>query len=420
MRDSAGGPATSAPESSPLSAALWIDGPRVRMYALGAIILYFSLATIAVVRGGWLYEADGTPTPVDFIAFWSAARMAIEGLAPAAYDWAAHKAYQVAAIGRAFEGTFGWHNPPHLLFVLLPFALLGYVPAWMTFNAVSAFLFALAFRQVLPVRGAWLIALGGPAAFLCTIAGQLGLLIATLMAWALVLLDRRPWLAGVFLGLLTVKPQFGLIFPVLLAATGRWRVFLAASAVTTGLILSSAVVFGGESWLAFHQSLTGETMAVLRRGGSDWTKLQSIYASAYLVTGHERIAMAVHGLCAIAILVLVTWLWRMPAQPNVRAAAAIAGGFLLTPYAYAYDAVVVIVAAGFLAHEALARGALPWERFLLCVAVILPVTFFVTASLATPAAMLLLLALAVRRALGEGAGGRLSAFSSGSTGQALP
>jgi hypothetical protein len=42
-----------------------------------------------------------------------------------------------------------------------------------------------------------------------------------LIGAALVNLDRRPLLAGLLLGLMAYKPQFGILFPLVLAATGR-------------------------------------------------------------------------------------------------------------------------------------------------------------------------------------------------------
>ena len=60
---------------------------------------------------------------------------------------------------------------------------------------------------------AFLVALGFPAALWNVTAGQNGFLTAALIGGTLGLLERRPALAGVCLGLLTYKPQFGLLFP---------------------------------------------------------------------------------------------------------------------------------------------------------------------------------------------------------------
>ena len=41
--------------------------------------------------------------------------------------------------------------------------------------------------------------------------------------------ERRPVLAGLLIGCLTWKPQFGILLPVALAASNRWRAFASAA-----------------------------------------------------------------------------------------------------------------------------------------------------------------------------------------------
>lgn len=406
MREAAAGTSARVGVLSALRDARWIVGHRMRPYAAGAICIYVAWSVLGVIRGLWLFGPEWRPMPTDFIAFWSAARMAMAGQTAAAYDWAAHHAAQIAGIGVQFEDIFAWFNPPHFLLLLLPFGYLHYVVAWIAFCVVTGALYVAAFRAVLPVRGAWLLALAAPASFFCIIAGQLGFLVAALTASALLLKDSRPLLAGVSLALLTIKPQFGLLYPLLLIATGRMRVFAAAAAGTVALVIASAAAFGTNSWLAFVRSLGGEATDLLLRGGEDWTKLQSLYACFHLLTDREGLAMALHWACAAVVAAVVTWLWRMPASPGVQAAAAAAGAFLVTPRAYVYDAPLVAIAAAFLARDILARGSLPWERVLLCLAVLAPASFFVTESFATPVAMLIILALAMRRGILERGGMR--------------
>jgi hypothetical protein len=69
-----------------------------------------------------------------------------------------------------------------------------------------------------------------PAAVFCLISGQSSFVTAAMLLTIFACLDRKPVLAGVLLGLLTLKPHLGLLFPVMLAVSGRWRVFLVASA----------------------------------------------------------------------------------------------------------------------------------------------------------------------------------------------
>ena len=115
--------------------------------------------------------------------------------------------------------------------------------------SLAAYLAAL--RAILPRPETPLIALAFPAVFVNIGHGQNGFLTAALLGGALHLLDRRPWLAGVLIGLLAYKPQFGVLIPVALLAAGRWRTIGAAVATVAALLAVSFVMLGGGVWHAF-------------------------------------------------------------------------------------------------------------------------------------------------------------------------
>jgi hypothetical protein len=54
------------------------------------------------------------------------------------------------------------------------------------------------------------------------------------------------------IGLLTVKPQLGILFPFMLMASGRWRVFIAAAATALALVGATAAIFRTQSMDRFH------------------------------------------------------------------------------------------------------------------------------------------------------------------------
>src|SRR5438105_147271 len=76
--------------------------------------------------------------------------------------------------------------------------------------------------------------------------GQNGFLTATLLGGGLIFLERRPILAGVLLGLLAYKPQFGLLIPLVLLATGRWTAIAAATVTVLSACSATLIVFGPE------------------------------------------------------------------------------------------------------------------------------------------------------------------------------
>ena len=116
---------------------------------------------------------------------------------------------------------YGWHYPPFFFAIAVLVAAFPYawgLAIWLT-AWLAAYLAAI--RAILPRPETLLIATAFPAVFVNIGHGQNGFLTTALLGGALQLLDRRPWLAGVLIGLLAYKPQFGVLIPVALLAGGR-------------------------------------------------------------------------------------------------------------------------------------------------------------------------------------------------------
>jgi alpha-1,2-mannosyltransferase len=162
--------------------------------------------------------------------------------------------------------------------------------------------------------------------------GHNGFLTAALIGAALVNLDRRPLLAGVLLGLLVYKPQFGTMFPLVLAATGRWRSFAAAAATVGGLALVTTLAFGIPVWDAFLASTHFTRAVVLEAGETGWEKIQSVFSMVRMWGGPVVLAYAVQ--CAVTAMLAGTlvWLWRAQVDFPLKAAALIIAALLATPY----------------------------------------------------------------------------------------
>ena len=128
---------------------------------------------------------------------------------------------------------FAWHYPPVFHLAVLPLALLPYLWSYALWAAGTLALYLAVLRRLVPgPYTVWLL-LAFPAAFLNVMHGQNGFITVALLAGAVMTLERRPWLAGLFIGLLCYKPQLGLLLPLVLLAGRHWIAFLSA-ALTTG------------------------------------------------------------------------------------------------------------------------------------------------------------------------------------------
>jgi hypothetical protein len=183
-----------------------------------------------------------------------------------------------------------------------------------------------------------------------------GFLTAALFGAAIVQLDRCPWLAGILFGLLAYKPQFGVLIPLVLAASGRWRVIVNAAATVATLTAAVTFVFGLEVWTAFLESMPFTRNVVLEQGGTGWYKIQSLFSWVRMWGGSVELAYAMQGAMTLVIAVALIRLWRGRAAFPLKAAALAIGCLLATPYSLDYDLMLLAPAIAYLAVDGLARG----------------------------------------------------------------
>jgi arabinofuranan 3-O-arabinosyltransferase len=307
------------------------------------------------LQGHFLTDPQGRPIANDFVNVWAAGRLALDGSAPVAYDWTLHRAAEVRAVGYDFDGYYGWHYPPPAFFFAAALATLPYLVAAVVWLLTTLAAYVAAIAGILGLRTGALFALGFPAAIWNVTAGQNGFLTAALIGGTLGLLERHPALAGVCLGLLTYKPQFGLLFPIVLIADRRWLTIAVATLTAIALAALSWLVFGSASWQAFVHWAPLSSHALIDEGALDWYRLQSVFALVRAHGGSETLAWTVQGILSLLLAVGLAWLWKSRVDFELKAAALAAGALLATPYLFMYDLVVLAVAVAFLLRLALAR-----------------------------------------------------------------
>ncbi len=311
-------------------------GRSSQVLAVVLLGIQAALLAKALAAGDWILDAGGRPLFTDFSTIWVTGLQIRHEPAVAAYDWARHGAWERGWF--ATEGLpSGWHYAPSLLFVVWALALLPFPLAFAGWVASTGALYALAVQGIVRHRVAGVLALAFPAVTWNAMVGQTGTLTAALIGAALGLLERRPVWAGIALGCLTYKPQFGLLFPLALAAGGHWRATAAAAATAAGLIAASALAFGPRTWLAFAANIPALQSAVLEQNLNGAHKLQSVFGLLRFLGAAPWAAYAVHaaGLAFLAGSVIA--LWRSRAPYDLKAAWLALATVLATPYAFVYD-----------------------------------------------------------------------------------
>jgi arabinofuranan 3-O-arabinosyltransferase len=347
----------------------------------------------------WIYDKAGLGLPTDFINVWAAGRLVLEGHPALAYDWDIQRQIELAVLRQDFVGYFAWHYPPPFLFVASFLAQFPYAVAFAGWVAASflpylAVMRAIVGRAVLAV----MLAVACPMVISNALVGQNGYLTASLIGGTLILLPNRPALAGVCLGLLTYKPQYGFLFPIVLIAAAEWTVFVSAAATAIALAFVAWLAFGTDSWLAFFHWMPRFSQAFLVEGKAPWWKMQSIFAMVRYLGGSEQLAWAFQWILTGAVATTLVTMWRSKVRYSLKAAALAAGTLLTTPYLYMYDMVVLAIPVAFLIRAGLARGFLPYELPALACAAALVFGFILTGIPLGLAATLIVGSLILRRA----------------------
>jgi len=343
-----------------------------RLHAYGyAIAVIYAAFLIAVYRAGtWLVDGAGVPVYTDFACAWAAAVQALHGGAAALYDPAEFVKVQAALVGPKDYFYPNWPYPPTFFLILAPFTVLPYPYGFIAWDIAT--LLGLIVVVYLIVRGPPAIALvlASPFTMWNFLAGQNGFLTGSLLGASLLFLERQPVLAGVFIGGLTYKPQFGILLPVALAAARQWRAFASAAATAAMFAGLSIVVFGSEVWEALPRQLAAQTGEVLRAGGTDdpaaeWGYIQTVYGVVRDLHGGAALAWLVQGTATAGAAIIVWLVWRSSVRYALKAATLAAAVLIATPYAFAYDMAAIAVPVAFLAKDQMRHGSLRGEQAML-------------------------------------------------------
>jgi hypothetical protein len=342
---------------------------RVRLYGLGGFLIFAFLFVWKVfvnmpsIGEGWPILPNGYPKCIDFGFFWLTGKLAVAGDTSQIFYFPSWSAVQAAFFSPGTCPNFNrFFYPPTLLFLTYPLGLMPYTAALAVWVIGSFALYLAAVYAIIPRRAA--LCAAASVAFLMlsnVLMGHNGFFSAALIGLSLVFMERRPWFSGVFLGVLTYKPHFGLLFPIGLTASRNWRAIGSAALFTAVLAVLAWMAFGYEGWAEFVNAFT-ERGSDLGPAQAVHPRLQSIFGLFSLMRVSPWVGwsaqLAVSGLITIGIWIL----WAKPISYNLKAAALCAGIFLVSPYALFYDLPILCIAAAFFVKEGLSRGFLPGER----------------------------------------------------------
>ncbi len=342
------------------------------LFFLAILCFYGVFAYTNYAGAEGLHDNEGILIGRDFVVFWSASVLTLAGQASQIFDLEVFHEVQERLIGGDVP-LYPWLYPPHALFYILPLGLLPFLWSYLIWSVatLALYLWAALGRSWRTLRGLALVL--APASFVNVVMGQNGFLSAALLVGGLRLLDSRPVLAGILLGLLCFKPQLGLLIPVALIAARLWRPFVSAAATVVAVLALSLGVFGLDGWSSFFEM---STIYQTRHLTEDRGWFLNIVATPYMGAGLLGFGATARGviqaLFSLGAILGVYLSFRTGTDRPLQIAVLLAAVLLASPYGYNYDLTLVSVAVLWAFERAMTTGFLTGERVLMAVAWLLP------------------------------------------------
>lgn len=343
------------------SAPSWRDALKE---TLGKALLPVALVYLAVNllgRGLLMAATDGIAVSDqeliggDFLAFWTSANAFWAGNALEMYDRATFEAAMSATSGLE-QHYMLWQYPPTAFFFFAPLGLASFHVAYVSWMAVS-FAFLWGALRWMGLSHRWIaILLASPLTIFVLNSGQIGFFTTALMVAAVGMPGRAPIMAGVAAGLLTIKPQLGLLIPIAYMAGGYWRSFGAAAVTSIILAAGTTIVFGPEAWTLFYDSINRIYTDYTQAGGATPpTNMTTPLAQLILWGVPLSIASVLHYSFAVLAAGAVGGIWFLSGKKRLpfsyAAAFLCTAVILVTPYAYKYEMVILTLPLALLIKE---------------------------------------------------------------------
>lgn len=316
------------------------DPARLKLLARCWIVVAPVIYLVDLLQQTRLDLTDGIRRPFgdDFINFWSGAWLALHERAREVYDFDAFHLFETSVVGSHID-TYNYSYPPVLLLLTAPLAVIPYVPALGVWLVASWYAFYRALKAA-SGEGVLLLSLVTPALFVNAVGGQNGAWTAALLCGGLVLLDRRPVVAGLLFGCLVYKPQLAMILPFALIAGRRWMTVVTTGATAVLLVAASVALFGLQCWLDYAHNLGILRAVALEDGTGVFHRAMSMFVFARHVGASVQTAYAVQAVFAVVAATVVGRSWWRDDPAPVRNALVVMGTCLMTPYVQDYDLVM--------------------------------------------------------------------------------
>lgn len=290
-----------------------------------------------LVRGSVL---DAAKLKSDFLVFWPAGHIAATSDAARIYDPAWFAQWSAAHLGPGLPAYLHYFYPPPALLLPLLSAPFGFGTGLLFWTL----LISLPGLVVLRKAGApWPVIAAGTlsgASLYGIVIGEFGPLSGAIFIAGLFAIGQRPVKSGVLLGLLSLKPQGGLLGPIALLARGEIGALAVGAGVVAALCAAITLIAGPAIWSGFlNHGMAAAHAHLVARFPADY---ENSGISVFWMMRSLRLSVAAAWVAQIiAALLAGVWCWRAWRRPNPDRVALVALTvcltLLATPYGYVND-----------------------------------------------------------------------------------
>ena len=244
---------------------------------------------------------------------------------------------------------YPWRYPPFALYVVAPLAWLPVAWAYAVLAGVEIVALAVSvwlLQHLAPfrhLRAEWILAIVLSAPALSTIiTGQSSALILLCIVGAATLWSRgRVVPACALLGLLAIKPNWGIVFGLLFIVRGEWK-GVATMAGVAALLCLTTLPLGHQLWADFF----GASLQTVSNF-TEYAPHKQITLRAFLdwTLGRGQVASTLWALTAIAMTVMAVIAWRARGTPLRHLGIALLLAVAVNPYVFFYDGLMLAVPA---------------------------------------------------------------------------
>jgi len=324
-----------------------------------------NVITLANLNADRLQGISAQGPTEDYVAFYAAGRLVIEGNGQDLYEGATISAREKELMGRPVGGTgsLAFFNPPFVALGFAPFSLLPISIFPLVLTSVLALIAAglgIVMTRFLDLRGISLVAvlagfLSLHSVYWLLVEGQLSFFVfSAWLGFLLFQLHGSKTLSGLSLVMGLVKPQMLILLLLLLAWRREWRVLTVFGFAAGLLVACSVVVAGPEALISYPRFLIQSTG--FDGHGVATEGMFGLNGLIARLTGDSTPSSLWLVALAPPILLLAVDAWRKapPGSPGFPLALAVSlsASLLLNPHLYFQDMILVALVLAFGAHGA--------------------------------------------------------------------